>query len=281
MIGLINRKYSALIAVHQNERPEHFQSALASIFDQTVLPAQMIIVKDGRRISELDDVIDQYKCICQYRHIDWVYLENPQVMGLTASLNQGLTMCRESLVARFDSDDVNVPERMEKTLQKFAEDPELSVVGSWIGEFATAIEDVTGIRKVPMDQAAIQRLARRRNPMNHMAVTFRREAVMSLGGYTEMPSFEDYYLWLGMLSQQMKFANLQETLVWARAGSHFWERRSGWYYLRRELHFQSAAYRQHYLSLSDYLGNIVTRCAVRLMPKLILALAYKTVRSQR
>lgn len=270
--------YSALIAVHDHEQPTYLRKALQSILDQTQLPKQVVIVKDGPYHSGMDDILIQFAVDCVSQQVELLMLYNQEPHGLAYSLNRGLAGCKQSLVARFDSDDISDKERMTKTLHEFNKHSDLSVVGSWIGEFAHVVDEISGIRKVPAEQAEIQKYARHRNPLNHMAVTFDKEAVIAVGGYTELTSFEDYYLWLRMLSKHMKFANIQEPLVWARVNDQFWDRRGGWNYFRCELIFQWLAYRNHYMSLPVTITNIISRGAIRLVPKPLLSVVYSRLR---
>ena len=47
----------------------------------------------------------------------------------------------------------------------------------------------------------------------------RRDLLLRFGGYPNQLYFEDYALWLLMRSQSIKFANIQEPLVYMRSDS--------------------------------------------------------------
>ena len=63
--------------------------------------------------------------------------------------------------------------------------------------------------------------------MNHMSVIFRKKAVQEAGSYVTLLYFEDYELWLRMISKGYKFHNLNEVLVYVRTDEGFQKRRGG------------------------------------------------------
>lgn len=87
------------------------------------------------------------------------------------------------------------------------------MVGAWIDEFEDDISDVKSVRKLPELPDDIRQFAKRRNPINHPVVMFRKSAVLAAGGYQHFPLFEDYYLWIRMLMNGAKFYNIQESLL--------------------------------------------------------------------
>ena len=60
--------------------------------------------------------------------------------------------------------------------------------------------------------------ALRRNPINHPSVMFKRARIIEVGGYLDMPFFEDYYLWIRCIVAGFKFHNVQRNLVFMRGG---------------------------------------------------------------
>ena len=53
---------SVLISIYHKERPEYFDQAMSSIWDnQTMKPDQVVLVEDGPLTPELYDVIKNWK----------------------------------------------------------------------------------------------------------------------------------------------------------------------------------------------------------------------------
>lgn len=59
-----------------------------------------------------------------------------------------------------DSDDISLPERCEFQIKAFQENPKLDIVGLQAKEFSGSIENIVGIRKVPLCNEDIYKFAR-------------------------------------------------------------------------------------------------------------------------
>lgn len=53
-------KFSVLMSIYKNEKPEYLKQALDSILNQTLLADEILIVKDGLLTPELDKTLDEY-----------------------------------------------------------------------------------------------------------------------------------------------------------------------------------------------------------------------------
>lgn len=214
--------FSVLMSVYQKEAPEHFRRALSSNLEcQTLPPTEMVLVCDGPLNPELDAVISEFSAKCPQLKVCRL-AENG---GLGKALNFGLSQCSHSLVARSDSDDVCTPERFAVQVAYLEQHPDISVVSSAIDEFDEDPERPLRQKLMPEGGEALLRYAKTRNPINHMAVMFRKEDVEKAGSYQHLPYQEDYFLWVRMLSMGMKLANLPQKLVCARVGNGMAARR--------------------------------------------------------
>ncbi len=133
----------------------------------------------------------------------------------------------------------------------------------------------------PLTQKEIYRYAKSRNPFNHMTVMFSKVAVLHAGNYQNDPLYEDYALWIRMMMQQVKVANVPEVLVHARAGSSMFRRRGGWKYAANEVRFQYEFYRKGFLSLPQLARNVASRVPVRLVSNRTRAFIYQHFLRQR
>ena len=263
-------RFSVLLSVYYKESYSAFCKSLDSIFTQTTCPDEVILVEDGLLGSDLNDIISEYSA--KYPTLKIIPL--PTNQGLGKALNEGLKHCSYDIVARMDTDDIAKPDRFEKQLAVFEKYSDIDVVGAWIDEFEDDISDVKSVRKLPELPDDIRQFAKRRNPINHPVVMFRKSAVLAAGGYQHFPLFEDYYLWIRMLMNGAKFYNIQESLLYFRFSPEMFKRRGGWRYVISELHFLQKMRQMHFITFSEFMQNLFVRFSIRLIPNSLRAIIY-------
>lgn len=269
-------KFSVLMSVYHAELPQHFRSAMRSIWDdQSVRPDEIVLVLDGPLGEALYEEIGAW----QLRLGDCfrtVPLERNA--GLGEALNIGMQHCTHELVARMDTDDISLPQRFARQLAVFA-DSDVDVCSAWISEFDEDESEILGMRTLPEKHEEIAHYARRRCPANHPAVMYRKSSVVRAGGYQSMPLLEDYYLWARMLMDNARFYNIQMPLVHMRAGREQVKRRSGWRYAKSDFALLRSLHRMGFLNRRDYLAASCLRVPVRLMPVPVVNLVYRLLRT--
>ena len=266
--------YSVLMSVYKNEKADFLRSAINSIFEQTVLTNDFVIVCDGPLSEELDAVISE----AQDAHKDVLHIIRLEKnMGLGRALNIGIKECKNELVARMDSDDISRPDRCEKQISVFNGNAEISVCSGTVEEFAFFTDNIEAKRVLPENNGDIVEFSRKRNPFNHPCVMYKKSAVEAAGSYQDFYLLEDYYLWIRMLQKGYKGYNLQEPLLWMRAGSDMYKRRAGWKYAKS----QKALFR--YMKDSGFIGglqymkSVAVRTASSLTPNWLREFMFKTV----
>lgn len=261
-------KYSVLMSLYRKENPDFFRDSLESIVNQSLRPNQIVLVQDGPITSELQDVVDDY-----HNYLDIVVLHRNQ--GLGKALSVGVNKCRNELIARMDTDDIAIQNRMKDQLLYLNEHPNIDVLGGYISEFQHTVNDEKqNIRKVPILNQDIKLFAKKRNPMNHVTIMFRRSAVLKSGNYLSFIGFEDYYLWIRMIKLGFKFQNIPRVLVKVRTSEDMIDRRKGAAYAKKELKFQCWLKKSGFISLNRYLINLVVRVGIRFLPRRILLYIY-------
>ena len=268
----VRHPYSVLMSVYDKEKPEYLKTAMESMWSQSFPPDDFVLVCDGPLRADLEGVIAQMR----NEHPDTlrvVALEKNE--GLAHALNVGIKFCKHELVARMDSDDISRPERCGKQLQIFAEYPEVSIVSGTVEEFSTSTDKIETRRKLPLTQAEIVAFAKKRNPFNHPCVMYKRSAVEEAGGYQDLYLMEDYYLWVRMLQKGAVGRNLQEPLLWMRAGPAMYRRRSGLKYAQSQRQLFQYMRRSGFITPVEYAQSVLVRGISSLLPNKLRALAFK------
>ena len=263
--------FSVLISLYIKEDPSYLRQSLESLFSQTVLPSEIVLVKDGVLTKELDVIVSNYQQI----HSNFKVVTLRENQGLGIALNEGLKHCSYDLVARMDTDDIAKPNRFEKQIRVFQQNSNIDICSAWIEEFEGDWHNVISIRMLPETHDEIAYYAQSRCPINHPVVMFKKSAVVKAGSYQHFPLFEDYYLWVRMLMNGAKFYNIQESLLWFRFSPEMFKRRGGWGYAMKELKFQKTLRRMGFISTSVYLKNVAIRLTTRIIPNNWRSFIYK------
>jgi len=264
--------FSVLMSLYLKEKAEYFSMCLQSIYDQSVSATEVIIVEDGPLTSELYEVLDCWELKLPIKRI---VLESN--LGLGRALNEGLKHCTNDIVARMDTDDICDLTRFEKQLSIIMNN-DIDVCGSWVSEFDKSPNVIESTRVLPEFHAEIEKFSYLKNPMNHPSVMYRIDKVKSVGGYDDVLFFEDYFLWLKLISSGAIFYNIQEPLVNMRAGLNQLSRRSGFSYATYEFKFLLKSWHFGFFSFFQFSRNTILRVPLRLFPSFILKRIYQVNR---
>ena len=260
---------SVLMSVYKKENPTFLKASLDSIYAQTLKADEIVLVEDGEISPALEEVISQYSDL----HV--VKLERNLQLG--RALEAGLKACQHELVARMDTDDIMMLDRLEKQYQFMMNHTEIAACGGDIAEF-TEEDIILREKHMPTSPQELYRYGKKRNPLNHMTVMFRKSAIETVGGYRHFPGLEDYDLWSHLLANGYQIANIPEVLVKARIGDRFASRRGGWAYFKRYLQLRKEQHRIGYLDTKEYIVACVLTFGMTVMPEKLREKAYAVLR---
>lgn len=284
-------KVSVLMSLYIKEKPEYFRASMDSILAQTYPADEIVLIEDGPLTEELYAAVADYEEKCnrnpnegesiddnratrQYPRLVIHAFEQNQQLG--RALAKGVELCSNELIARMDTDDIAMPERLRIQTAYMEQHPEVSVVGGAIREFND--EGTTDrVKYMPGTQEEVKQYIKLRNPLNHMTVMYRRSAILEAGNYQHFPFLEDYSLWSRMVSEDYQIRNMDEVLVRARTSMGLVRRRSGWSYYKN---FKKLRKMQHELKLTstgEYIKAQVGTFGMIMMPGWVKEMAYRRV----
>ena len=189
-----------------NTPVEMLAKAVDSILEQTYANFELIIIDDCST-----DASVEYLASLQDQRVK--IIRNRQNMGITKSLNVGLSHARGEYIARMDSDDICLPQRFEKQLAFMEANPDVIVCGTWFQAFGDA--SYTTKRVIP-EQAYLQCsfLFGNTYGLCHPTAFFRGDMLRQYGiRYDEnLPTAQDYGMWT-LCAQYGKIANVEEVLL--------------------------------------------------------------------
>lgn len=180
---------------------------LEGIRHQTLQDFQFIIFDDAstdRSPALIRDWLRAHRIPCEF-------VAHSRNRGLCATLNEALGMVRGRYLAKMSTDDVWLPEKLERQLATMQQLPETTAVlygdALRIDESGQFLEkrflEAHGIDRPPQGRVLSSLLTR--NFIPSMTTILRTQALRDVGGYDERLIYEDWDMWL-RLSLRYDFA---------------------------------------------------------------------------
>ncbi len=243
--------YSVLMSVYKKEKASYLETAIESILNQTKKTNDFVILCDGPLTEELDNLLNKYK-----KNPIFNIVRFEENRGLGTALNEGIHFCKNEYVLRMDSDDISRSDRAEKEMAFL--DEGYDIVGSYISEFANDDpNNIIGYRKPPIENEELYKFAKKRCPVNHPSVMYRKSKIIEAGNYQPLLYVEDFYLWVRCMLNGCKFHTIPEPLVNMRSGLGMSSRRGGKEY-RKSHRFLFKFMKQHkFIGFFTYCMNCI------------------------
>jgi glycosyltransferase involved in cell wall biosynthesis len=186
-------KISVVIPLYNKK--DTFLRALYSVYSQTTLPEEIIVVNDGSTDGS-------EKIVSEFNH-PLVKLVSQQNEGVSAARNRGIAEAKNEWVAFLDADDEWMPVFLEENKLLSTKYPQCSVLAT-----SYFIQNYRGIRK----KAILQRIpfsgdsgllsnyfevaSSSHPPISSSSVVVRKEAMIAIGGFPAgINSGEDLITW--------------------------------------------------------------------------------------
>ena len=217
--------FSVLMSVYAKDRPAWIKQALDSVLNNTIRPAEVVIMVDGPVRKEIQDVLDEAAKNSIVR-----VLSHPVNIGRGAALAIAVPQCQNELIALMDADDISRLNRFEKQLAVFAVSADLAVVGGQVQELEAETLSPFAQRWVPLTNDEIRTYLKSRMPFNNPTVMFRKSAILHSGNFQPLNLMEDYYMWARVAAKGYQMANVPDILVYMRVNAALYGRRGGWQY---------------------------------------------------
>lgn len=257
----MNTKFSVAMSVYKNDKPSQLREALESICSQSYPASEIYLVIDGPIGEELQSVIDEYA----EKYGNFTVNQLSKNGGLGNALKIAVENCKYDLIMRMDSDDISAPGRFYKQIKAYEEAP-VDVLGGWTLGFIGDLENgqvSSAERKITHEEIKAQ--ISKKNPISHVTVLFRREAVLKAGNYLDLFYHEDYYLWVRMIETGATFRNIPEFLVYVRLGKDMSSRRGGLRYYKAEKFLRQYMLSNRFITRTCYIKEMAVRFVYQLL----------------
>ena len=197
----MNPLVSVLMPVYKTA--PYLSEAMDSMLHQTFKDYELIVLDDCSP-DNAEEILDAYddSRIVRYKG------ENN--VGLSNVLNVGIEMARGKYIARMDSDDISLPNRLQIQVDYLETHSEIDLVS--VGMQLFGAKESVWIRERNPEKVKIEALFH--SPVLHASSMWRKDSFERHGlrFRQEMVPAEDYDLWTRAMLKGLKLVNLPEVL---------------------------------------------------------------------
>lgn len=181
----------------------YLREAVDSMLSQRFTDFELIVLNDCSP-DNAEEILDSYTDprIVRYK--------GKKNVGLSNILNIGIGMARGKYIARMDSDDLSLPERLQIQVDYLETHPEIDLVS--VGMQLFGAREEVWIREQNPEKVKINALFH--SPILHASSMWRKESFERYGlrFRQDMVPAEDYDLWTRALINGLKLVNLPSVL---------------------------------------------------------------------
>ena len=224
------------------------------------------MVVDGAIHKDLEIFLEKI----ELKHEFFRLVKIKRNIGLGAVLRYGVRASSCPMIARIDSDDIVHTERFEKQMSFLIENNDVSILGSYVGEFEDTINRLR-INNLPLTFEDVKKYTKLRNPLAHSSVMMRRHDVLKAGNYRRFRKSQDYELFSRMVYLGFRIENLPEVLTYIRVGIDRDKRRQSWASARGNLKVLKLMYQRKQVNIFEYFFIKNIRIILPLIPSKIFS----------
>ncbi|MCK9265913.1 glycosyltransferase [bacterium] len=197
-------KVTVITPVYNGEK--YLDEAIQSILNQTFSDFEYIVINDCST-DKTGEILKKY--LKEDARVK--LLQNETNKGVCFSLNRGLREAKGEYVAIMDSDDISLPQRLEKQVSFMDSHPEIGVCGSWLEFFGNKIYVW---KTIPQHNDIFVGLLFG-SMFGHPTVIMRKSVLLDLKALysEEHRAAGDYNFWVRLGICCVRFANIQEVLL--------------------------------------------------------------------
>ncbi|WP_420924833.1 glycosyltransferase [Aeromonas veronii] len=215
---------AVIMSVYRTDSFQFVKDAINSILSQTY-PCTLYIYQDGPVSTEISYLLDTIS----YANDNVIFFVSDVNHGLAHALNfmiDHVVSEGYDFIARMDSDDISRPTRIAKQIDYFKQHPDVDVLGASCREFGASYALVE--KHLPKSHAELVDFSVARCPFIHPTVMFRSRLFFNGVRYpTDTKLTEDMALWLKLIEDGYRLANLNEVLLDYRLNANAVKRRQG------------------------------------------------------
>jgi glycosyltransferase involved in cell wall biosynthesis len=196
------------IIIPTNRYDEYLIRSVNSVLSQTLEEIEVLIIVNGPKAVEISKLVRS-----NYSDTRLI-VHTISTRFINFSLAYGVEIAKSEFVARLDSDDYMVPDRLREQYEFLNSNPDFGIVGSFVQLIRG--DELVGVRMFPLNDTDIRKTMPFRSPFCHPAIMIRRKYLFEIGSYMGGILAEDYdlYVRLILFTPGCKFHNLSKILTY-------------------------------------------------------------------
>ena len=180
----------------------YLKKSIESILGQTYHNLEVIVIDSSDDVNKTKSLIH-----LEDKRVHYFYRKKN---GLADALNYGIENANGKYIARMDADDISKANRIEKQVDFFEKNADISILGSSF-EVIDEKDIIKNKIYLPASNDEIFAKLLFENPLCHPSIMFRKRVFSDGNRYRKVFS-EDYDLWTRLILKY-KFANLSDILL--------------------------------------------------------------------
>lgn len=204
----MKNKVSIIMSVYNDEK--YLKDAILSILQQSFRDFEFIICNDCSE-DKCDEIIKEF----MEKDDRIIYFKNDNNLGLAKSLNKCLEKATGKYVARMDSDDYSLEDRLEKQVAFLDENSWCAVLGGQM-VYMDSKNQINCSEKSSYPINISKSDVIKQVNIAHPTAMIRKEVIDKVGGYTVgnlTHRAEDYDLWCKITEKGYQLHNLSDVVL--------------------------------------------------------------------
>lgn len=180
------------------------KESIESILNQTYTDFELLLMNDKSTDNSLEIILE-------YKRQDAriIVIDKQSNVGPANIRNEGILTAKGKYIALMDADDISLPNRFEKQINIFKNNPEIGVCGTWFTFFGSKKNKII---KHDEEHDAIKISFLHNCGIGNPTVMLRKEILNNFEFNNDYVPVEDYDLWSRLLAKT-KFHNVPESLL--------------------------------------------------------------------
>lgn len=193
---------TVFIALYNSEK--YIKQTLESILNQTFTNFEIVIINDASTDNSVNIIESFNEARIRLIH-------NETNKGISYNRQKGIEEAKGKYIAILDSDDIAMPNRLEKQFLFLENNPDIALCGTNANFIDENNNIINHIHAINFDSELIKVMLLFANQFINSSVLLRKDIAIRIGGYNKQIG-EDYDLFV-RIAEKYKTANLDEKLV--------------------------------------------------------------------